>query len=489
MRTDRLTAELGPIRGLEEARRHLALLEEILNEVHVSVIVLDLEDRFLAYNREAENCEGLKAEEVLGRSAREVYEDFYYEAALGRVKKTGRPLLNQRHTGLNNEGRQIDLLYDVYPYLLEGRPAAVYIIGRGLDLIAHWIANTLEQQRRVLSGQDEHGGNTVFLDDLVGRSPGFRDCLAQARKMGARDAAVMIVGETGTGKDLLAQGLHNASFFADGPFVPVNCAAIPESLLEGILFGTVRGAFTGAANLPGLFEQAGEGTLFLDEINSMPLVLQAKLLRVLQERRVRRVGSQAEIQIKCRILSATNKDPVLDLRHKKMRPDLFFRLANMVLTLPPLRERPEDIPCLAQHFIEKYNREFGLRVKKAQPALLEKFRQYFWPGNIRELANMIENAMTMISPEEEAIGLDHLPEYTQKRLLQFPAPEIHESPAAPEGLQAQLAAFEKCQIAQALKRHKGSVTKAARALGLGRQNLHHKMNKYALNQVNGPEQP
>lgn len=467
--------------GEDQKQERLALLKAILDKIHLSVLILDERNIIIGYNQQAENCDGLSRSEVLGQNPEKVFAHFYYGPAVDKVRRSGKALLDQRFTGLNCAGNHLDVLFDVYPFFFQKRLAAVYIIGRALGQIADFVASTLERQRRLAAaGANSHQQPGCFLDDLVGRSEALKRCVKTARKMARRDASILIVGETGTGKDLFAQGLHNAGFQADGPFVPINCAALPQSLQESILFGTVRGSFTGASNLPGLFEQAEGGTLFLDEINSMPLVLQAKLLRVLQEKQVRRIGGQDEIPVNCRIISATNVNPWADMQKRAVRPDLFFRLATMILPLPALRDRASDIPLLIRHFIKKYNQEFGLSVEDIDPEIVDKMTRYSWPGNVRELGNLVENAMNMIPPGEKTIRWLHLPEHSRSRLSNLFPLETARSEKAALGLKEQMANYEQGLIEEALSRCGGNISRAARSLGLLRQNLHHKIRKYGL---------
>ena len=217
---------------------------------------------------------------------------------------------------------------------------------------------------------------------------------------------ILIYGETGTGKELIVQAIHGASPQRRAPLIAQNCAAIPEALLEGILFGTVKGGFTGAIDRPGLFELANGGVLFLDEINSMSLPLQAKLLRVLQENKVRRVGGQTEIPIDLHLITATNLHPSKLLNSGDLRLDLYYRINVMFLEIPPLRRRREDIPLLVDSFISHYNKVFSKQVVATDKDSMDFFLQYEWPGNIRELKNMIERAMNLV--DGELIHLDDL---------------------------------------------------------------------------------
>jgi arginine utilization regulatory protein len=258
-----------------------------------------------------------------------------------------------------------------------------------------------------------------------------------------------------------------------GPFISVNCAAIPETLFESLLFGTVKGAFTGAVETPGLFEQAEDGTIFFDEINSMPLFLQAKLLRVLQVKSIQRIGSTVQKPINCRIISATNNDPVEAIERKLIRSDLYFRLATITLNIPPLRERKEDINYLAASFIKKYNLKFGLFVDNIAEELLNLFDEYYWPGNVRELENFIEGAMNFVQDKDKTLNLHHLPEYFRKRILSNKKSPVN-TIVSDKKLQSVLSETEKEMIESILAQNNRNITKTARELGISRQNLYYK---------------
>jgi transcriptional regulator with PAS, ATPase and Fis domain len=232
---------------------------------------------------------------------------------------------------------------------------------------------------------------------------------------------VMLFGETGTGKELLAQSIHNRSSRSSGRYVAVNCAAIPENLLEGILFGTTRGAFTGAVDKPGLFEKAHGGTLLLDEINAMTMGLQAKLLRFLQERKIRRVGSLEERDVDLKIISSVNVNPHVAIAQQTLRADLFYRLAVIFIRIPPLRERLQDLPALISHFLSKSNALLNRQIAGLSEAVISRFEHYPWPGNVRELEHVIEGALsdTLGRPSAAAARLGISPQLMNYKMKKY----------------------------------------------------------------------
>lgn len=285
----------------------------------------------------------------------------------------------------------------------------------------------------------------------------------------------MILGETGTGKELFAQSIHNESSRAKEPFIAVNCSAIPDSLLESILFGTTKGAFTGAENKSGLFEEAKNGTLFLDELNSMSIVLQAKLLRALETNRIRRVGGNQEIPVNPRIISAMNINPLEAIENEKLRSDFYYRLAVVTLECPSLRNRKEDIITLSWHYIKKYNKILGRKIDRLSPEVMKILENYNWPGNVRELSHCIEHAMNMVDPNDTSLLVRHLPAFIQENALKSNILPII-LPKTNDFKQI-MNQVEKDILLQALKRNNGNMNQSAKELGLSRQSLFYKLKK------------
>ncbi len=299
--------------------------------------------------------------------------------------------------------------------------------------------------------------------EILGRSPKMGEVFRILERVAPTGVTVLIWGESGTGKELVARRLHELSG-CPGPFVAVNCSAIPEGLMESELFGHVKGSFTGAvADKPGLFEEAQGGTLFLDEVGELPLTLQPKLLRVLQEGRVKRVGGNREIPVEVRIVSATNKDLAKAVETGQFREDLFYRLNVVALEIPPLRARREDIPILCHHFLTKYASAFGRRVKGFTREALEALERYDFPGNVRELENHIERAVALEA--EELLGMKSLPAQLHRATARLPGSFVHVPKEGIE-LEAVLNAVEHQYLQEALALTEGNKTEAARLLGL-----------------------
>jgi len=295
---------------------------------------------------------------------------------------------------------------------------------------------------------------------------------------------VLILGESGTGKELVARAIHDNSARKGRPFVAINCGGIPDNLLESELFGCMKGSFTGAhADRAGLFEVARGGTIFLDEIAELPVILQVKLLRVLQERTIRRIGGSEDIRVDVRIVSATNQDLQAKVKKGEFREDLYFRLNVIPIHIPPLRKRKEDIPLLAQYFIEKYAREFGKEVKRISTYALELLMGYPFPGNIRELENIIERSVALesssiILPENLIIA----EEGSGAVASSVPAGAFPETGI---DLNGELERFEREIIVKALEKARGSKTKAASLLGVSFPSLRHRIEKLSMENGEG----
>lgn len=308
---------------------------------------------------------------------------------------------------------------------------------------------------------------------IVGRSPQLSAALALAEKVARHPSTVLVTGESGTGKELVARHIHQASPRATAPFVAVNCGAIPEQLLESELFGHTKGAFTGAtADRDGLFAEADGGTLFLDELGELPMPLQVKLLRVLQEGEVRRVGDNVSRAVDVRLVAATARDLEADVAEGKFRADLFYRVNVVRIHLPALRERTEDVPELVRHFIDRFNRRLGLQVEHATPATMRTLMEYPWPGNVRELENVIERAMVLTDGAQLDVA--------QLSGLTTRPPTASAASPLDLSVKRRTEELERALITEALERTRGNRTRAAKLLDLSHRALLYKIREYGL---------
>ncbi|MDJ0809963.1 MAG: sigma 54-interacting transcriptional regulator [Desulfobacterales bacterium] len=338
------------------------------------------------------------------------------------------------------------------------------------ELRQHADALEIENQRlksEVQSRFDLHG--------VIGASPAMEKVFSLVEKVINTTTSVLIQGETGTGKELIARVIHYGGPLRDKPFVAENCGALSENLLESELFGHVKGAFTGAVtDKKGLFEMADGGTVFLDEIADMPPAMQIKLLRVLQEGQVRPVGSSEIVEVDFRLIASSNRDLYQEVEKGRFRDDLYYRIQVFPIILPPLRERKEDIPALAAHFLENCARKFKAPVSRFTPTTLDMFARFNWPGNIRELQNEVERAVCLAGPDKE-IGIDCLSE----KITAVAQDESFES-GADLTLQKTVQRIEKKMIVDALRKSRGNRSQAARTLGLTRQGLLNKIGRYGI---------
>jgi two-component system response regulator AtoC len=312
--------------------------------------------------------------------------------------------------------------------------------------------------------------------NILGKNSAMQGLFERVRKVASSKTTVLITGESGTGKELFARAIHYVSQRRDGPFVAINCGAIPENLLESELFGHVRGAFTGATgHKRGLFEEASGGTLFLDEIGELPLSLQVKLLRALQEEEIRKVGDTKTHKVDVRVIAATSRNLEEEVKQGRFREDLYYRINVVTVSIPPLRDRREDIPLLSEHYIRKFSEQNRREPRELSPAALQLIMRYRWPGNVRELVNVLERAVLL--SEGEQIEATDLPE-----ALLAGAPAANLPPVEGFSLKQHRAALEKRLISEALRECRQKRAKAAALLGVSLRSLLYKIKEYGLDQ-------
>ncbi|SPE39683.1 Acetoacetate metabolism regulatory protein AtoC [Candidatus Sulfopaludibacter sp. SbA3] len=375
-------------------------------------------------------------------------------------------------TGFGSIDQAISVVHDLKAFWFLEKPLQPGVVRTLLERAIQ--QNRLVKETERLHSQLSYHG---VLGDLVADSACMKEVFSLIRQVAPTTASVLISGESGTGKELVARAIHALSARSAGPFVPVNCAALPESLMESELFGHEKGAFTGAVERrAGCFEQAQNGTLLLDEIGDMPIGTQAKLLRVIEESKVRRLGGTADIPIAVRVLAATNRSPEQAVQSKLLREDLYYRLNVFHISLPPLRDRKQDIPSIAAALLRDLNRKHGCRVTHLSPEVVDWFAHRSWPGNVRELRNQVERAVIMAAEGE--IQLQHIP-----GAMRAPAPPPTVDPPERDGMLqvavgARLAEVERAFIRLTLKHTNNNKTRAAELLGLCLRTLHNKLRAY-----------
>lgn len=456
-------------------------LRHLFDSIEEGVIVTDRDGKIILYNSAMVKLEELLKENVVGRYLAEIYDAVTLENSEHlSVVLTGESILEKYKTYFTNKGKEVNIVASTFPVLENNEVVAVYSLCKNITKYKELLTKTMQLQDQIgLEGQRRDNGTRYTFESINHASSVMQSLLVSAKRAAEVDAFILIFGETGTGKELFVQAIHNYSARKKEPFVAINCAAIPETLLESILFGTAKGAFTGAVESKGLFQQAGNGTLFLDELNSLSIALQAKLLRVLQEKMVRQVGGTMEIPVHCRVVSSTNVDPWESVNNGTLRKDLFYRLAVITLYVPPLKDRKEDIEALIYYFLKKYQKIYGLGSVIIGDELKDVFMRYLWPGNVRELEHIIESAMNMLDGRK-VLTIDHLPHYIKAKFLSQVGTISKSHKKGSSTLAQVLRDVEKQVLWEALKNHNGNITKAADSIGIARQNLQYRMKKLGI---------
>jgi PAS domain S-box-containing protein len=436
---------------------HADSTEAILESISDGVFTVDQNWRITSFNRAAEQITAIAREEALGRTCSEVFRASMCEAdcALRHTVETSVPIINKSAFIIDGSGRRIPI--SVSTALLRNRRGTV--VG-GAETFRDLSA--VEELRKELEGRFQIG-------DLVSRSPAMRAVFEVLPQVAASDSTVLIQGETGTGKELLAQALHSLGRRSEGPFVAVNCGALPDTLLESELFGYRAGAFTGAEkDKPGRFALAEGGTIFLDEISEVSPALQIRLLRVLQERTYEPLGDTRTRKADMRVIAATNRDLVAQVRKGTFREDLFYRINVLRIELPALRKRKEDIPLLVDHFIGHFNRMQGKSITGVSPEVMALLMAHDYRGNVRELENIIEHTLVLCS--EGQIEARHLP---SDLVPQVPL-------EGRTGIHTSVRAVEAHVIREALRRNHFSRLATARELGMHKSTLFRKVKALGL---------
>lgn len=452
-------------------------IEEILNclldNMEEGIHIVNDEGKTIFYNESMSRMEGLKASSVIGRKATEFLKGVEDESStLLNALKHGEKYVDVIQHYSSNMGKDITTINTTIPVKRGSEIVAAIEISKDMTQLKELNEKLCRLQTN--SGAEKKG---YTFDDIIGNSKSIKKAISKANRASLSNSSVLICGETGSGKEVFAQGIHYNGIRKDKPFIPINCAAIPSSLLEAMLFGTVKGSFTGAENKKGLFEEANGGTILLDEINSMEPFLQSKLLRVLQDGYIRPVGSNSSIDIDIRVIATLNEDPEKLMQEGRLRKDFYYRLSVLRIDIPPLRERKEDIFPLVMNFVNYYNRLLGKNVNHIDNEFLESLLYYDWPGNIRELKNVIESAMNMIDNSNVLTK-----EYLESKPFKNSSNNIHKDSFdfMDMALEAYLDFIERNIIDKTLKSSDYNITQAASKLKMTRQNLQYKIKKYKL---------
>lgn len=453
------------------------LFAQMFDDFPSGVMVLNMDTVLVYYNRFQGQIDDLDPSQAIGKTILELYrvnDNTNYPTL--RCLFTRKPLINHTCYYLTHLGKLINSIHNAFPLFSGDRlMGCICFVREYGEIVGQYnkAANNIKTAEIAPNKKNRPSFAEIITQDQAMRQS--LDIISQAANS---PSPIMLYGETGCGKEMFAQAIHDISRRRDKSFLAINCAAIPESLLEGILFGTVKGAFTGSLDKPGIMEMADGGTIFLDEINSMPLGLQSKMLRAIQEQKIRRVGSSREKPVSLKIISASNAHPQKAVAKGDLRADLLFRLGVVMVEIPPLRERRGDIPVLVKHFIKKLNVRLNKKIETVSPALEEAFEHYHWPGNVRELEHAIEGAMNIAGDNEVILEPCHFRSSLFWGILSGLNPkELFSEAAASVSKNAE---DEINRLVKALEETGGNAAKAARSLSISPQLMNYKIKKYGL---------
>jgi len=448
-------------RANEELRRSGAYLEATLDAIGAGIVGASVDGAIRTVNAHALELFGLSEEVMLGRRVQDLIEG--WDEVLGALR-SGRRFMDE-DVGVKACANRLQLNLSAFPVAdPDGSVRDAILVFKDVRKVRK-LANRIMGRRAIYT-----------FDKILGRDPAFTEVVEFAKKMARSRSTILIMGESGTGKELFAQAVHNHSDRSDESFVAINCAAIPRTLIESELFGYEEGSFTGARHggQPGKFEVADAGTIFLDEIGEMPLDMQTRLLRVIEEGTVCRIGNSREIVVNVRVIAATNKDLEEEVAKGNFRKDLYYRLNVLPMRLPPLRERPGDIPLLVAFFMERISRRLNKRPVDIGPERMEELRRYPWPGNVRELENLVE---LIVNAEAFPSVLGQAARVTASLGPRGPEPDGRLAPTPSARASERLADVERRHIEAVLARYEGNVTLAARTLGIGRNTLYRRLGR------------
>lgn len=453
----------------------------------ICIHVVDDEGRTICYSKGCEKIEGQSKENILGKTVEELYTfannpDNPHGSIQMKVLETGNVMKNQHVKYTSQNGKNVDVISSTYPVFNEDKSkvlAAICVFRDIKDYVS--MANRINKlEHELMSAQTRTKKNGTIYDfkDIIGSSEEIKNCIKEAKRASRSNAPILIYGKTGTGKEVFAQSIHNSSFYSKGTFIAINCSAIPENLLESTLFGTCKGAYTGAEETDGLFQAATDGTLFLDEINSMSKNLQAKLLRVLETNTVRKVGGNLETPVNARIISATNEYPIDAVKKSVLRADLYYRLSGISITLPSLVERKKDIKELVNFFIINQSRILGKKINAISGEAFEILLNHDWPGNVRELKHVVDHAIHIADLNSTEIKSHNLPKYLFENIEKKYRTKNYSMDG--KDLKTRLKNIEKELIIEAYEKNEENISQTARDLGTTRQNIQHKLKDYGL---------
>lgn len=456
------------------------ILKLISENISSGLFIVNKEGIVVFYNQSANDLAGLNVENAIGKHMLEIFPKLTEETStIIRALTTGEVIKNYVQNYYNYRGKLVTILSNTVPIYENGEIAGAIEIFSDVDQYKNINQSKHNKKNEINIIERAH----YTIDDIMGVGQFVKDVKQKIKKVADSKSPVLVYGETGTGKELIVQSIHNLSQRCNNPFIAQNCAAIPGTLLESMLFGTALGSFTGARDSKGLIEAADGGTLFLDEINSMDIMLQAKLLRVLQEGQIRRVGENKTRFVDVRVITALNQNPYKAIEEGRLRSDLFYRLNVINFSLLPLRDRREDLDVLSYYFLNEFNRDLNKNIRGFTNDVIGFFHSYNWPGNIRELRHSIEHAVNMT--EKDVISMEDLPKYVDinRNDEDYLKPNIDEKKNTliiNKPLDQMLNEFERKIISESLRQNDFNVVKTSKGLDVPRQTLYYKMKRLGI---------
>lgn len=462
------------------------IIELMSNNLEEGIIIIDSDFRIKYFNEPCRDITGFNPDAAIGKSIMEVFPNINKDnSTFHKVLKTKKPIIEEIQNYINYVNKSVSIVTSTIPIISNGKVQGAMEIFKDLT-------STIELSEKILTLQNalhstepranrfNQNGTFYNLSDIIGESEAISKLKAKITKISNSSSPVFVFGETGTGKELVVQSIHNLSYRRKKAFIAQNCGALPENLLESILFGTIQGSFTGAKDKEGLFELANGGTLFLDELNSMDLGLQSKLLRVIEDGVVRRIGSAETKVVDVRVIVASNVDPLKLVEENKLREDLYYRLNVINLNIPPLRDRKKDIPILVNHFIRSCNDKMNKIIKSVDSKVMEYFLNYDWPGNVRELQNTIESAMNFA--DDDYIKMEDFQLYNDGYIKNVEIEDYENNIPKEIDLKVMVEEYEKNIIKLAIDQAGKNYAQAARNLKIPKQTLYSKLKKYKINE-------
>ncbi|QDR82417.1 sigma-54 interaction domain-containing protein [Sporomusa termitida] len=474
----------GSVLYLSNSGVLLDFYKQIYGHLAEGVQIYDRNGNFLFANPASEALEGYNSCDYLGKHLLDIYDVNEEYSTVLTILRTKKPVANRCDRFKMKNGTILTTINSGYPLIIDNTLYGAVVFESDISVLRQLKTRTFNLEAYIGSTDPGQQPALYTFDDIVHEAENMKDMIHFAKKVSLTDSSILLVGATGTGKELVAQSLHSFSARRYKPFIDVNCSAVPGNLFESMFFGTEKGAFTGSLSKAGLFEMANGGTIFLDEVNSISPEIQAKLLRVLQEKRLQRVGGSKYIQCDVRIISAANEDLNSLMQQQKIRMDFYYRLSTIRIDLPALKDRGQDISLLARTFLQGLCRQYQREPLAIAAEVLAVLQQYEWPGNVRELHHVLEYAVNRTADDAGILTMECLPGYL---LLEgsssLTAPGGGGKPARPEAAGTFAECMERYEydlICRTLTAKAGNITNSAKQLGISRQSLQYRMKKLSI---------